>query len=505
MDDADENETHTTQAGRDDSVRAFGNPFKGDERREKMVQRLRNKDALSWDLECDVAVVGGGACGFIAALAAAERGLEVVILEKEKKVGGNTALSQGMIPAAGTRFQKAAGIDDSAELMAEDIFRKNNYESDPEMTFHVCRESKHLVEWLVDAVGIHLDIVTDFLYPGHSRMRIHAPSTRKGTQIIQELRSALSTRENIMLVTQAPVKDLIATEAGEVLGLEVEIAGQGINRLRAKKVILACNGFGNNKEMLRKYIPEMADAFYFGHEGNTGEGILWGMELGAATEHMGAYQAHGSVAYPHATLLTWVVIVNGGFQVNKQGRRFSNEYTGYSEHAIEVLRQEDQMAVEIFDERIYRSVLSFEDFTQCVEIGAVKKGETVEDLARSFGLPPEELRLTLEAYNRAAEGRAPDPLGRQNFQGPLRPPFFGVRVTGALFHTQGGLKINKRAQVLRPDGSVIPNLYAGGGVAVGFSGSGVKGYSSANGLLAATVLGKIAGESAAEAVLAERT
>jgi fumarate reductase flavoprotein subunit len=228
------------------------------------------------------------------------------------------------------------------------------------------------------------------------------------------------------------------------------------------------------------------------------------MELGAATQHMGAYQAHGSVAYPHATLLTWVVIVNGGFQVNKQGKRFSNEYTGYSDHAIEVLNQEDKIAIEIFDERIYQSVLGFEDFTQCIEIGAAKRADAIEDLAKMFQFPPGELRKTLESYNLAAEGKTEDPLGRQNFQGPLKPPYYGVRVTGALFHTQGGLKINRKAQVLKPDGSPIPNLYAGGGVAVGVSGSGVKGYSSANGLLAATALGKIAGDDAGTSVKVER-
>ena len=466
-----------------------------------MVQRIKSESGLAWDVETDVAVVGGGACGLIAALAAAEKGVEVLLVEKEKKVGGNTALSQGMIPAAGTRFQKTAGIDDSPGTMAEDIFKKNNYESDPEMTLHICRESKNLIEWLVDSVGIHLDIVTDFIYPGHSRMRIHAPSTRKGTQIVNELRNVMTTKDNILLVQQAPARNLIALEAdASVIGLDVEITGQGLNRVRAKKVVLACNGFGRNTEMLKTYIPEMADAFYFGHEGNTGEGIRWGMELGAATQHMGAYQAHGSVAYPHATLLTWVVIVNGAIQVNKQGKRFANEFTGYSEHALDVLRQEDKMAVEIFDERICQSVLGFEDFQQCIQMGAVKRAETIEALAGQFQIPGEEVRKTLEAYNRAAEGKGKDPMGRQNFQGPLKPPYYGVRVTGALFHTQGGLKIDKKAQVLREDGRVIPNLYAGGGVAVGVSGSSVKGYCSANGLLAATVLGKIAGEEAAKAL-----
>ena len=145
-------------------------------------------------------------------------------------------------------------------------------------------------------------------------------------------------------------------------------------------------------------------------------------------------------------------------------------------------------------------MLGFEDFKQCIEMGAVKRAETIEELAEMFQLPPEELRKTLESYNIAAEDKGEDPMGRQNFQGPLRPPYYGVRVTGALFHTQGGLKVNKKAQVLKPDGSPIPNLYAGGGVAVGVSGSGVKGYSSANGLLAATVLGKIAGEEAAKSL-----
>ena len=466
-----------------------------------MIKRIKTEREIRWDIETDVVVIGAGACGMIASLAAAEKGAEVWIFEKEKKVGGNTSLSQGMIPAAGTRFQKVADIEDSPEMMANDILTKNDGESDPEITLHICRESKRTVEWLVDSIGVHLDIVTDFIYPGHSRYRIHAPPSRKGEEIVKELQRAILKRENIFLVTQAPARSLIVLdEKDEVIGCEVEIFGQGLNKVRSKKTILACNGFGNNKEMLKKYIPEMADAYYFGHEGNTGEGILWGMELGAATEHMGAYQAHGSVAFPHGTLLTWAVIVNGGFQVNIEGRRFSNEYTGYSEHAIEVLKQPEKVAIEIFDERIYHSVLVFEDFKQCIEIGAVKKAHTVEELAEMFRIPPLELRRTLELYNLAAEGKVKDQFGRSNFHGPLSPPYYGVKVTGALFHTQGGLKVNKKAQVLRPDGSVIPNLYAGGGVAVGVSGSGVKGYLSGNGLLAATVLGKIAGDHAGIAV-----
>jgi fumarate reductase flavoprotein subunit len=252
--------------------------------------------------------------------------------------------------------------------------------------------------------------------------------------------------------------------------------------------------------MLAKYIPEMKEAYYFGHEGNTGEGILWGEALDAALDCMGAYQAHGSVTHPHGTLLTYVTVSMGGYHVNLDGKRFVNEYHGYSEHALDVLAQREGVAVSVFDERIYRTVEGYEDFQQCLRMGAIRKFNTIRELAESFRLPVEATAATHEAFLKAARGEAKDPLGRKEFDKPLDPPLYGAKVTGALFHTQGGLKINNKTQVLRKNGSAIPNLYAGGGTASGFSGkAGPAGYLSANGLLAALVLGKIAGEAASEA------
>jgi fumarate reductase flavoprotein subunit len=115
----------------------------------------------------------------------------------------------------------------------------------------------------------------------------------------------------------------------------------------------------------------------------------------------------------------------------------------------------------------------------------------------TLDLPGEALTATIAETNRSARGEIPDAFGREEFLGgPFEPPFYGVHVRGALFHTQGGLRVDTRARILRPDGMPIPGLYAGGGTAAGVSGSGYRGYSSGNGLLAATVLGKVAGEEA---------
>ena len=76
------------------------------------------------------------------------------------------------------------------------------------------------------------------------------------------------------------------------------------------------------------------------------------------------------------------------------------------------------------------------------------------------------------------------------------PPYFAVKVTGSLFHTQGGLLVDANAQVLRPDCSVLPNLFAGGGASRGVSGPSDWGYLSGNGLLSAVTLGRISGRSA---------
>ena len=98
-----------------------------------------------------------------------------------------------------------------------------------------------------------------------------------------------------------------------------------------------------------------------------------------------------------------------------------------------------------------------------------------------------------------AEQQTADAFGRRfDPANLLKAPYYAIRVTGALFHTQGGLEVNRKARVLNTQGQALPNLFAAGGAARGVSGSNDSGYLSGNGLLSAVVLGAVAGKSAAE-------
>lgn len=458
-------------------------------------------DNKTFDLSVPVLVIGAGACGICAALTAKENGTEVMILERDDTPSGSSALSTCLIPAAGTKLQKAAGVEDSVEIFAEDLIAKAKNQNDPDMAYWVAENSAPTVDWLMDTVGLPLSLLTGFKYPGHSVWRMHGSPNRTGTELMAVLTEA-AARENIDIATSAPVTSLFADQAtGRVTGVRISRPDGATEDIGCDTLILACNGYGGNPEMVQEYVPEMADAWYFGHTGNKGDAVNWGMQLGAAVADMGGYQGHGAVTQPHGTLLFWGLLTEGGFQVNVHGERFSNEVRGYSEQAVEVINQPDNVAWEIWDDEAHKLGLDFLDYRNGIEMGAHKSADTIEGIAEQAGLPLDALKQTFADIETYRRGDKEDPWGR-DWTGVelLEPPYHFAKVTGALFHTQGGLIVDDRGRVLRDDKSPLPNLYAGGGAARGLSGPSRWGYLSGNGLLTATVIGRIAGREAAKQV-----
>jgi fumarate reductase flavoprotein subunit len=461
------------------------------------MSEVRNAEGVVFDAETQVLIIGAGAAGLCAALAAHEAGAEVVVVERDRAPRGSTALSAGLIPAAGTRFQRELGIADDPASFAADIQRKAHDEADPAIVEIVAGQAGTTVEWLADRHGLPFSVVHDFDYPGHSARRMHGLPSRSGAELISRLAAAVEAA-GIPILTEATATVLFADPDGRVAGVEVARPDGMRERIGCRALVLACSGYGGNPELVRRYIPEMRDALYFGHAGNRGDALLWGEGLGLASRFLTSYQGHGSVAHPHGILITWAAMTEGGFQVDLEGRRFSDESQGYSEQAAIVLRNRDGAAFHIFDERIAGIARQFEDFRAAEAAGAVLSADTIEELAARCKLPAGALAETFAEVARLKIGSGADAFGR-DFRGAqtLSPPFRAVRVTGALFHTQGGLAIDGQARALRGDGAPLPNLFAAGGAAAGVSGATAAGYLSGNGLLTATVLGRIAGARAA--------
>src|SRR4029077_1522990 len=276
---------------------------------------------------------------------------DAVVIERAAVQSGSTALSAGLIPAAGTCFQRARNVVDSPDRLTADIQRKAHGEAPPGLVETIARGSASLIEWLTERHALPFELVENFNYPGHSALRMHGLPSRTGRELINRLRNAAELSEIVML-TGSTTDQLFAESDGRVRGVEIVRSDGTRERIGCEALILACNGYGSNPEVVRRVLPEMADALYFGHSGNRGDAALWGEALGAELACLGAYQGHGSVATPHNILITWAVIMEGGIQINAQGQRFCNETRGYSEQAAQVLRRPGGIAWDVFDARI---------------------------------------------------------------------------------------------------------------------------------------------------------
>ena len=452
---------------------------------------------VKFDVGVPILIVGAGAGGLCAALAAKDAGAEVIILERDAIPAGSTALSAGLIPAAGTRFQRAKGIVDSPKEFADDIQRKAKGQADFFVVEAMATGAGALVEWLTDRYDLPFDVINNFIYPGHSAMRMHGLPSRSGVELIDRLRQAVEN-SGVPIICESSCKTLFVEPDGRIAGVETMRKDNAHETIACKTLILACNGYGGNSELVRRFIPEMADALYFGHPGNQGDAVIWGEALGGKLSHLAAYQGHGSVAVPHNILITWAVIMEGGIQINLEGRRFCNEALGYSEQAAEVLRQRDAVVWNVFDSRIASIARQFEDFRLAEKACAILTGKTIEELAAAMKLSAANLAVELSTVEGLKTKNRCDRFGRQfTAEQLLSSPFHAVKVTGALFHTQGGLAVDATARVKHESGKTFPNLFAVGGAAAGVSGHTATGYLSGNGLLTATVLGRLAGHAAA--------
>lgn len=445
-----------------------------------------------------VVIVGGGGTGLCAALAVRDAGVDVLVIERDRQPLGTTSMSTGLIPAAGSKAQMAKAIEDSPEIFAQDIIAKTKGKVDQTLVHHLAQQSARTIDWLMEDHDIGLSLVEGFTYPGHSALRMHGMPSRSGGELMGALAAACETA-GVDILTDATVDTLYVNDNDRIIAVGATRPDGGQDVIGCNALILACCGFAGNQEMVAELIPELEHATFHGHPGNKGHAVAWGEKLGASMADMSAYQGHAGLAAGYGIPILWPLIAEGGIQVNRAGNRFSNEAAGYSEQAVKVLEQDGHVAWSIYDETRHRIMEQFDDYQQAKSAGCLIKADTLEELAEQAGIAIKGLKASVAGTWALVESGEPDQFGR-GFAGKekLAPPFYAVRVTGALFHTQGGLEVDQDARVLRPDGTAFPNLYAGGGAARGISGPGADGYMAGNGLMTATSLGRLAGQHAAQ-------
>ena len=453
----------------------------------------------SFDYCIPVVVIGGGACGATAALAAKAEDAEVLLIEQDAHPYGTTSMSQGRIAAAGTKAQAAAEIEDSPDVLFEDIMTKTKGETDPVIARALADHSGPTIDWLTEYCGIPFALDLGFKPSyGNSRYRVHGWPGHGGEGLLGLMHRRLDDH-GVDVMLGCRLTDIFTDETGAVSGVAITQPDGSSEEFGCHALILACGGFAANAEMVAKHMPELANARYNGHEGSHGDAIVLGQKLGAAVGDMGSYQGYAMLTDPQGITVPPLPLIEGGFLINSEGQRFVNESPDIAGMMLDVLAQPGGYVWVVYDEVIEAKCLYTTEMTELVKLNAPRTADSIETLAQAIGVPHEALDREFQIIARAAQTRNPDTMGRDwsECHVPSRE-FRALKVTGALYHTQGGLQIDGKARVLREDGTAIAGLFAGGGSARAVSGPSHWGYMPAMGLCTAVTLGRLAGIGAAK-------
>ena len=428
--------------------------------------------------DVDVAVAGGGAAGLMTALRASlHEDLVVAVFEKSTREGCNAAISSGSLAAGGTRFQEAAGIDDSPQRHADDILAASGDEEWRPVVEALCTVAPDVVEWIADT-GYPIEIGADMPRAGMSVPRLHTDTGRLGgARLVRHLRELLATRPNVAFVDEAPVVGLVST-LSKVTGVVVEQNGVR-EEVTARATVLATDGFAADPTLMAEHLPHLGTPFHGGTSTNTGDAHTWLRELGASFRNMGAALRSGLVVVGHGTRVSPALQFNGAVLLDTRGRRFVDEEAhGYSSMAGILQRQPGERAAMVWDATAMAATADSEMMRDCLAAGAITHLPTLAHLADRLGLDVGAAEWALE----------PRP-GRRR----LEAPYHLAWVTHGMLTTQGGVVIDPAGRVLDATGHPIPRLYAAGGIACGLAGPSSDGYSSGNGLLSAFGMGWIIG------------
>ncbi len=452
----------------------------------------------------DVAVIGAGAAGLSAAVAAAEQGASVIVLDAAGQVGGSSRLSGGHLFAAGTSLQREAGIDDSAEAMFEYIMTLNQWMLEPSVVRRYCDDSAETFEW-VRGLGVEFD-------EGHVHVsglgqiaRAHVPEG-EGQAVVSCL-DAERARRGVELALATRVDGLLRDAEGGICGLRA----QG-EELRCAALVVATGGFGANPELLKQHFPDAAAAqdwtWYIGCEEARGDGLALGQAVGAALDGHNRGLLLLTPGFSHDLeifLPGWLMLVN------RKGRRFVDETGPYSMMAG-LLKRHGGVAWAVFDEAaraaaapnpLFKAYWVSDILEQQAAAGRIARADSLEELGAGLGIDVPALLGTVERYNQDCRDGTVTAFFKPAMAGTrpvATPPFYAVEVRPAIVAWTGaGLRIDSEARVLGLDERPLPGLFAAGETVGSVHGDRYIGGGGSFG--PCLVFGRVAGANAARRAL----
>lgn len=439
------------------------------------------------DAETDVVVIGGGITGMSAAITVADAGKRVILLEKTEILGGAATTSHSSVWAIGSELTK-----DKYDFTADEIYEFFNRQAGPvynkDVFYALANESYNTLHFLMDN-GVVFEEVSQCNPQADPRFWCSA-SVGFGAGMIASLTESYHTKAiDTRMATEAV--SLIQDERGAVVGVVAKCGDQQY-KIKAKKVILATGGIGQNPEMCKAYVP--------GYEnlvmnrtvaGNTGDGHKMGVSAG------GFLVGSGSMGVgTHATNMAHSTCGNG-LLVNVEGEQVGAANEHYTKLYVLLNDTSNGKLYSIFPSDIekYSAAGSVEQMEKNYLNGEIYKADTVEDLAEQLGIHVETLMKTIERYNaQCAAGESDGFNTPVNEMCPIiNGPFYADIHQAGMIGTITGLAVDKNMSVITEAGTPIANLYAGGELIYGnwfqggypMSGTGLGGCVSSGRIAAA--------------------
>lgn len=422
-----------------------------------------------WDKETELLVMGCGPAGISAAVEAADNGCEkVMVIEKIGTIGGTALLSEGILSGYETHLAKKFDVHVTADECYDRMMALSNYRNDPELTRITAEKCGETIDWLMDVLKVPFEDEV-IVNPNYGPLRMVHNVKGKGSGFLEPFRNALESR-NIEVLLNTPGKKLLTGENGEIIGAIASDSDGNEIRIKAKAVVLATGGFGNNTDLVGRLMPMYQGSLPVAHVGATGDGLMMAGELGAAIVNVdlfrGSLADYDMVKQYHVGGFPATIAgfhkAGGCIVINKDGQRFTDEHQRKMDEFFVQMRKDDSEYLWAINDQNGIDNMTIQRVRDDPYISA----DTIEELAEKIEVDPANLKATVERWNELASKGVDEDFGRTtNLVALNTPPYYAVKTAPGSMGNYGGLLRNGKSEVLKVDGKPIPGLYVAGGTA----------------------------------------